>query len=126
MRDPRGGLIPLPLPDQHRAPREVAAQAHLHLEDGSELFCLLVHYLLVVVVMARLDQLDYQLNEGVRSEVVGMEIPVLGARSGIFSGSENYIWNNISAVMLANKNQLPLVSEWNFFAFGAAKIAAIC
>ena len=76
--------------------------------------------------MARLDQLDYQLNEGVRSEVVGMEIPVLGARSGIFSGSENYIWNNISAVMLANKNQLPIVSEWNFFAFSAVKIAAIC
>ena len=77
VRDPRGGLIPLPLPDQHPAPREVAAQAHLHLEGGSELFCLLVHYLLVVVVMARLDQLGYQLNEGVRSEVVGMVILVL-------------------------------------------------
>ena len=63
----------------------------------------------VVVVVARLDHLGYQLMEGVRSEVVGMEIPVLGARSGIFSGSENYIWNNISAVMLANKNQLPII-----------------
>ena len=30
VRDPRGGLIPLPLPHQHAAPREVAAQAHLH------------------------------------------------------------------------------------------------
>ena len=30
-----------------------------------------------VVVVARLDNLGYQLQEGVRSEVVGMAIPVL-------------------------------------------------
>ena len=51
----------------------------------------------VEVVVARLDHLGYQLKEGVRSEVVGMVIPVLlsvtvidggAARSGIFSGSE--------------------------------------
>ena len=35
VRDPRDGLIPLSFPDQHPAPREVAA--HHHLELGSEL-----------------------------------------------------------------------------------------
>ena len=42
VRDLRDGLVPLP--DQHPAPREEAAQHNL--EGGSELCCFLVHYLL--------------------------------------------------------------------------------
>ena len=56
----------------------------------------------VEVVVARLDHLGYQLEEGVRSEVVGMAIPVLLAVMEVLlaQGSSqevnlNYIWNNI-------------------------------
>ena len=56
----------------------------------------------VEVVVARLDHLGYQLKEGVRSEVVGMAIPVLLAVMVVLlaQGSsqevnQNYIWNNI-------------------------------
>ena len=52
--------------------------------------------------MARLDHLGYHLKEGVRSEVVGMAIPVLLAVMVVLltQGSSqevnlNYIWNNI-------------------------------
>ena len=60
----------------------------------------------VEVVVARLDHLGYQLKEGVmegvRSEVVGIAIPVLLAVMVVLlaQGSSqevnlNYIWNNI-------------------------------
>ena len=81
VRDLRDGLIPLPLPDQHPAPREVAA--HHHLELGSELgllpgsllawetVLLALHSLPHSAMVARLDHLGYQLKEGVRSAVYG-------------------------------------------------------
>ena len=56
----------------------------------------------VEVVVARLDHLGYQLKEGVRSEVVGMAIPVLLSVMVVLLAQGysqevnlNYIWNNI-------------------------------
>ena len=57
---------------------------------------------MVEVVVARLDHLGYQLKEGVRSEVVGMAIPVLLSVMVVLltQGNSqevnlNYISNNI-------------------------------
>ena len=56
----------------------------------------------VEVVVVRLDHLGYQLKEGVRSEVVGIAIPVqlavmvvLLAQGSSQEVNLNYIWNNI-------------------------------
>ena len=53
-------------------------------------------------MVARLDRLCYQLKEGVRSEVVGMAIPVLLSVLVVLLTQRysqevnlNYIWNNI-------------------------------
>ena len=71
-----------------------------------EAVLLALHSLPHSVVVARLDHLGYQLKEdvmeGVRSEVVGMAIPVLLSVMVVLLAQGysqevnlNYIWNNI-------------------------------
>ena len=95
--------VSLPFPDQHPAPREVAA--HHHLELGSELWPLpgsLLAWEAVLLAGLVLLLALHSLPHSVVEVVVGMAIPVLLAVMVVLLAQGcsqevnlNYIWNNI-------------------------------
>ena len=86
----------------------------------------------VEVVVARLDHLGYHLKEGVmegvRSEVVGMVIPVrlavmmvLLAQGSSQEVNLNYIWNNIFCCKVSEYKSTPFSFRVEFFSFRCCK-----